>query len=228
MNIYFIRHGETDWNKARRVQGRSDIPLNETGRKSAKITAEGLQDEGVVLDKIYTSPLMRAKETAQIISETIAHAMPVQEDQRLIEFGFGALEGLRIPDLGLPEYSDLRLCFTSPEEYVPLNGGETFEAFRDRANLFLKEELEVYAHAHPDHSVAVVCHGAMIRALLLVIKELPVCEFWNIHQLNCCVNALEYDGQYRVLYENKLFYEPDADRLFHPDQLVKESAKKNS
>ena len=65
MKLYIVRHGETDWNKARKIQGRSDIPLNEFGRHLARETAKGLAD--VHFDLCFTSPLSRAKETAQII-----------------------------------------------------------------------------------------------------------------------------------------------------------------
>ena len=65
MNIYVIRHGETDWNAGRRIQGRSDIPLNEKGRQLAKVTAEALKD--IVFGAAYSSPLKRAMETARII-----------------------------------------------------------------------------------------------------------------------------------------------------------------
>ena len=65
MKLYMVRHGETDWNKARRIQGQVDIPLNEFGRRLAKKTALGLAD--VPFDLCYTSPMSRAKETAKLI-----------------------------------------------------------------------------------------------------------------------------------------------------------------
>ena len=65
MMLYIVRHGETDWNKAHKVQGRTDIPLNDYGRRLAGETAEGMKD--IPIDLGFTSPLLRAKETAQII-----------------------------------------------------------------------------------------------------------------------------------------------------------------
>ena len=65
MKLYIVRHGETDWNKARRVQGFSDIPLNEYGRHLARETAEGMKD--IPFDLDYTSPLVRSRETAENI-----------------------------------------------------------------------------------------------------------------------------------------------------------------
>ena len=85
MDIYLIRHGETDWNKTKRLQGVTDIPLNAYGIELAEKTAEGLKD--VPFDRIYTSPLIRAKETAQIILGT--RQIPLLEDPRIKEIGFG-------------------------------------------------------------------------------------------------------------------------------------------
>ena len=66
MKIYLIRHGETDWNKLRRLQGQADIPLNEFGRQLARETDPALRD--VPFDRIYTSPLKRARETAELVT----------------------------------------------------------------------------------------------------------------------------------------------------------------
>ena len=89
MKLYIIRHGQTDWNRARRLQGRTDIPLNEWGRRVAELTREGLKD--VAFDMAFTSPLIRAKETAEIILGD--RNVPIIEDERIIEVNFGAYEG---------------------------------------------------------------------------------------------------------------------------------------
>ena len=88
--LYIVRHGETDWNKKRRVQGHSDIPLNEYGIHLAKETAEGLKDTR--FDVAYTSPLKRARQTAQIILGE--RKIPLYEEERVKEMGFGEYEGL--------------------------------------------------------------------------------------------------------------------------------------
>lgn len=90
MKLYIIRHGETDWNVKRRFQGRADIPLNEEGRRLARITSEALKE--TAFTKIYTSPLKRAYETAMIIKGD--RDIPVIEEPRIIEIGFGEYEGL--------------------------------------------------------------------------------------------------------------------------------------
>ena len=112
MRLYIIRHGETEWNVLRRFQGRSDIPLNDEGRRLARITAEALSE--VPFARIYTSPLKRAYETAMIIKGE--RDIPVIEEPRIIEIGFGDYEGLccgkehyNIPD---PEFMNF---FHKPE-----------------------------------------------------------------------------------------------------------------
>ena len=88
MKIYLIRHGETDWNKERRLQGRKDIPLNENGVQVAKLTAESLSQ--VKFDKVYSSPLKRAFETATLVT---AGQYTIEKETRLLEIDFGVCEG---------------------------------------------------------------------------------------------------------------------------------------
>ena len=84
MKLYLIRHGETDWNKERKLQGKSDIELNTFGRTLARKTAKHLRD--LSFDLAITSPLKRAKETAEILLE--GREIPLLEDERLAEMGF--------------------------------------------------------------------------------------------------------------------------------------------
>ena len=89
MGLYFVRHGQTDWNVRGKLQGKSDIALNETGRLQAVETREKLKQ--VAMDAIYCSPLMRARETAEIIN--VLWELPIQCDDRLMERSFGDMEG---------------------------------------------------------------------------------------------------------------------------------------
>lgn len=119
MLLYIVRHGETDWNKAGKVQGRTDIPLNERGRYLAEATAEGMKD--VRIDFCYTSPLIRAKETAQIILGE--REIPLVEEKRIEEICFGKCEGMKF-----------RGEITDP-------GSEAFSAFLQiRKTMFLLKE----------------------------------------------------------------------------------------
>ena len=88
MILYMIRHGETDFNRQRRIQGQSDIPLNAWGRELARRTGKGLED--VRFDLVVTSPLIRAKETAQLIVGE--KSIPFIEEPRIQEIAFGEYE----------------------------------------------------------------------------------------------------------------------------------------
>lgn len=90
MKLYIIRHGETDWNKQRRLQGQSDTELNEYGIRLAQITGEALKD--IRFDHIFSSPLKRAYRTAEIIRD--GRTVPIVTDDRLKEIGFGINEGV--------------------------------------------------------------------------------------------------------------------------------------
>ena len=136
MKIYLIRHGETDYNKNRRIQGQCDIELNDYGRELARITAQGLKD--VPFDIVYTSPLKRAKETAEII--TGDRNVIWIEDARIQEISFGEYEGrcCSKENFNVPDKAFLNF-FTDTANYSTPPGGESFEDIIKRTGEFLTE-----------------------------------------------------------------------------------------
>lgn len=146
--LYLVRHGETDWNAARRIQGRTDIPLNDTGRDQARQAGELLARRR--WDAIYASPLSRAVETAQIIGAQVGIAEVGTRDA-LMERDYGAAEGLGFDELD-------RLY----PEGVHAEGQETREEVGTRVGGALVE----LADRHPGQSLIVVSHGGAIRAVL--------------------------------------------------------------
>ena len=115
LKLYLIRHGETDWNKEFKIQGSSDIELNEYGRELAFITREGLRH--IPFDIAYTSPLKRAKETAEIILG--GRNIPLYEDKRVQEACFGSFEGATLKELRERQDPFLKF-FDAPEEFKKL------------------------------------------------------------------------------------------------------------
>ena len=111
MHIYLMRHGQTDWNIVHRMQGRSDIPLNATGLKQARAAAHGMDE--LPIDRILTSPLRRARQTAQAVAA--GRGVPVLVEDDIIEMAFGELEGQLLSDFPACE-----CIFSDPEHYVPL------------------------------------------------------------------------------------------------------------
>ena len=110
-----MRHGETDWNKKKLVQGRKDIPLNEYGRHLARETSYGMRQYQI--DLAYTSPLRRAKETAEILLE--GRNIPLYEDQRIQEISFGSYEGMSCVDKTKEENLAFQKFFQDTGNYIP-------------------------------------------------------------------------------------------------------------
>ena len=127
--IYLIRHGQTDYNRQFRLQGRSDIPLNRLGLAQARAAHEALR--GVHFDAVYASPLRRAVDTACIVSGWPEEK--IELDPRLIEIGFGIWEGSDFRTLGPAGTA----FFETPQNYTPPQGGESLDSVLRRTGGFL-------------------------------------------------------------------------------------------
>lgn len=184
--VFFVRHGETDWNAFRKIQGQSDIPLNQTGRVQARKAAERFHD--IPLEICFSSPFSRAYETAELILQ--GRKVPIVKDDRLKEISYGVDEGL---DIGrIHEDSGLRLhaYFHAPESYTPPDGGETILQLQSRCGQFLEMLKEMDSKIHGN--VLVTTHGAWIQAMISLVDNRPVSEFWHEkHQGNCSVTVIK-------------------------------------
>lgn len=202
MELYIVRHGQTVWNKERRLQGSTDIMLNEDGIRLAKLTGEALKN--VFFDKIYSSPLTRAYDTACYIRGD--RNIPIIKDERIRELCFGNLEGQNIDEMAKDKNSHFQHFFDAPELYVPDEKGETLESIRERAADFLETEIE--AHENEYKRVMIVAHGAMNKALLSHIKKNEIKDFWGGSvQKNCNVVIVKLEnGKYEIIEEEKTFY----------------------
>lgn len=206
MRLYMVRHGETDWNKARRIQGQVDIPLNEFGRHLAVETGKGLADVPFAL--CISSPLLRAEETARLILG--GRDVPVILDPRIEEMAFGVWEGRCCSEEGwnLPE--EFRDFFEAPERYRAPEGGEDFYMMRKRLEDFLEELYQ--RDDLKEKNVLITTHGAALCGMLNVMKNKPVSEYWGegVHK-NCAVTEVEVtDGAVVVLSENYAYYNDDV------------------
>ena len=155
--VGLLRHGQTDWNIDFRLQGITDIPLNETGLAQARIAAEVINAED--WDFIASSPLSRAKETAEIVAQQLGIS-EVAIEQLLLERSFGDAEGMT--------HEEWKRDF--PDGLPP--GGESLDVLRARAELLLDRLLTVYRGTR----VLTVSHGALIRKLVRMVSggELPL------------------------------------------------------
>ena len=139
--IYVVRHGQTDWNKEKRIAGRVDVELNEIGIAQAKITAEKLKD--IKFDYVFSSPLKRAMQTAQIITK-----QKIIQDARLIERSNGDLEGKLHKDVPKLDYNDPK------EQRFNI---EPITAFRERIFSFWNEITQKYKNKN----ILVITHAGI-------------------------------------------------------------------
>lgn len=176
MRLYWVRHGETDWNRQRRLQGNVDIPLNQAGIDIARETARGLQRAGLRFDRVYTSPLSRAKATAQILCP----GQDLWVEPRLRELSFGVMEGSSYEAVdGLP---------------MPAPGGESSQDLRQRVTAVLAEVIG--DRTNRGKQILLSTHGAVIRGLLMYLKDTPHENFWqgNVTR-NCGMAVVDVDDQ---------------------------------
>jgi probable phosphoglycerate mutase len=157
--FYFMRHGQTDYNKEHRCMGSLDIPLNSIGEQQARDALETLK--GLTIDRLVSSPLQRAYTTAKIVADH--YALPLESSVSLVEANWGEMEGQTKTDGTL---------FTQWREGLVFNGGESFENVKHRAAATLSEILS------DDATPLIVSHGGVYWALLELLG-LPYCDAHN-------------------------------------------------
>ncbi|KML12653.1 phosphatase [Bacillus safensis] len=176
--ICLVRHGETDWNAAKRIQGRTDIPLNDTGKWQAEQTGLYLKD--VHWDVVISSPLIRAKETAHLILNYVHAPLVIMDD--FIERDYGDAEGM--------SFEERQKLF--PDKQYP--NMEPLETIQNR----MLEGIEKVRAAYPDQHVLIVAHGAAIHALLTTLADEHM-GLQNTRLVNACLNYVEWtDGKWKV------------------------------
>lgn len=183
--FYLFRHGETDWNKERRCQGHTDIPLNETGKMQALELAKNL--ESIPLEVIISSDLLRAKHTGLTVSEK--KNIPIHFDSRLREMSYGVVEGLVYEDAikihGENIWESLK-SYKVENDHITFPGGETRAQTRERLLNSLKEIIS----QHPYQHIGISTHGGALRTIVhsFLPEDQPM-----IAIPNCVVYKIIYD-----------------------------------
>ncbi|WP_411347329.1 histidine phosphatase family protein [Paenibacillus sp. WLX2291] len=186
MQIGLIRHGLTDWNALGRIQGQSDIPLNEEGRRQASLLAERLAAGPIQWDHIISSHLQRAHETASIIAERLNIPL-LEPDERLKERGFGQIEGLT--------WEERETKWGTDWETLEL-GQEKVDVLGTRAMEFMEATRQQF----PDNNILVVSHGGLMSQLFtLLMKEQHSRRIGNLS-----LTILEWEAERwnTILYNN--------------------------
>lgn len=175
--LYIMRHGKTDWNLLHKLQGKTDIPLNDMGRQMARDARERYKD--IHFDVCYCSPLVRARETAKLVLE--GRDVPVIIDDRLSEMGFGIYEG--VEEVFEKPECPVRVLFFNPEKYEAVGGAESLESLIKRTSEFLDEVALPLVNEGKD--VLILGHGAMNSAVIGNIRHKELKDFWAEGIENC-------------------------------------------
>lgn len=202
MKIYIVRHGETKSNEEGRLQGWTNDTLNDAGVMLAELTGRGMRE--IEFDAAFSSPLIRAKQTAEIIIRESGNNCPIVFDDRIKEINMGSWEGKKFRP-GEREI-DETLCksfFVNPSEMGAFPHGESIYDVEKRTQEFLKDIA-----ASDYSSVLVSTHGCALRCMLNFLYDDPG-NFWHGHvPYNCCVNIVDSDnGVLRLVADDKLFYD---------------------
>ena len=179
--IIAIRHGETAWNVATRIQGQLDIGLNERGRWQAQRVAQALADEPI--SAIYASDLLRAWDTARAIADSTGQALQTHEGLR--ERGYGVLQGKTYAEIETT-WPEQALRWRKRDPLWTPQGGESLEDVRARITRTTSE----LAARHPGEKIVLVAHGGVMDVLYRAAtgQDLQTPRNWNLG--NATINRL--------------------------------------
>ena len=194
MLLYCIRHGESTYNAEGRVQGQSDVPLSETGRRQGEAVAAALA--GLPIEALYASPLRRALQTAQPVAEALG--LPIQNDPRLKEVHAGVFQDRLRSELDQRFPEELARWQSGDPDYA-LPGGETRRRLMERGRAVFDAILQ---SGH--ERVAVISHGGLIAAAFKSLLEIPAGRHpFNLHNGSISQLAVA-DGQAKLLTLNQV------------------------
>ena len=171
MKIYATRHGQTNWNKADKICGITDVELTDKGREQAKELAEKCAERGDI-DIIICSPLKRARDTAQAVADKIHKEIII--DEGLTEWNYGSYEGLHRSAEGFP---NAKIQFGCKMK----GGGESLLQLTHRVYSVIDKVREQY----PDKNVLLVCHGGVCRVIETYFNDMTTEQFLHFFMGNC-------------------------------------------
>ena len=195
--IILVRHGETEWNVSQTYRGRADVALDEVGVKQAELLGEYLSDWK--LEAIYSSPLRRARDTANAIARH--QNAKVQVASGLTDFDYGSWQGL--PEAEVRKlYPDLHQEWRTNPHLVTMPGGESLGDVAERARGVVKEAVSRY-----QGSVALVSHRVVNKVLICSLLGLDNSRFWDIRQDVGGITVFDYsDGRFILTRHNDTSY----------------------
>ena len=194
--LLLVRHARSVWNAAGRIQGQVDVDLDDTGLQQAERVADRLIDEPIVA--IYSSPLQRAKATAELIAAKFN--LPISLDARLMEYNFGVISGLTWDDV-VENHPEFAQRWLEDPWAVPVEGSEGRVNFAARVMSVMQD----IAARHPDRQVAVVAHGGTFGVYLTAMLGLDLNRRHPFHFGNTSLSLVEVnDDVFHIHYLNCL------------------------
>jgi probable phosphoglycerate mutase len=183
--VLFIRHGETDWNRVKRIQGHIDIPLSAHGVLQAEQLGARIAREDR-LDAVYTSDLLRAQQTARPFADALALELRLSEGLR--ERNYGAFQGHDSDEISEKFPAEYVEWQTRDPGFTP-PGGESLRVFYHR----VIHAMEPIVAAHPGGRIACVAHGGVLDCIYRFAMKLSLDAPRKWPLLNCSVNVVDYD-----------------------------------
>lgn len=185
--IYIVRHGQTDKNVEKVLQGRSDFPLNNTGREQAREIAAYFKKQGICFDKIYSSPLKRATETASIIA---GENHKILTDTRLLEMDYGPYEGV---SLSSPP-KEIQVFFQDFVNNKAPEGMESLDQVVARMGNFISD-LSV----EQEENILIATHAIAMKGFLEYLTPDSKGSYWSKFIGNCAIYRTDFkDGVFTI------------------------------
>lgn len=187
MLVYFVRHGETEYNAIGRYQGHTQISLNARGFAQATVVGQRLRNTR--FDAIYSSDLLRAVQTAEAIAHH--HTLPITQHAGFREIDVGLWEHLTVEEIARQYPQHFALYKQTPGRAV-YTGGESYAMMQLRA----MEALMHVIASHDDHeTICIVCHGGTIRALVCAFLHIDIDYYPQMWIENCAITTVTYHNQ---------------------------------
>lgn len=189
VELVLLRHGETEWNKLRRIQGQLDVELNATGLRQARLSAAQL--ESMRFDALYCSDLRRTRQTAEPIAHH--HGLTPRYDQRLRERHYGGFQGQYYDDIQRADPARFARLMSREPDY-DLEGGETLHEFDARSRAVIAEIIA----AQPGRRVAIVTHGGVLDCFYRMATGMALGAARDFALPNAAINIVRYSSRGQV------------------------------
>jgi alpha-ribazole phosphatase len=203
LNLYLVRHAETQWNEEAKYIGSTDLNLSEKGQYHAKLLARWFKERN--LDFLISSAMKRARQTAKLLAQD--HQLKMEVDERLNEVDFGLWEGLTHSQIQNLHPEILNKWIEDPSRQ-PIPQGESWPAFCKRVSSFFKQIFDRYASPSSNSVTGViVTHGGVIKVAIGNLLSIPAARYWQICQDKGAINLICYeDGRIRLALLNDTCY----------------------